>query len=67
MYGREHVVIVRPGTYGMLADTMFYMNEIRAENEYRTDVAALGAKELGLAKAFLEALEAPFAPEEFKA
>jgi DNA end-binding protein Ku len=66
MYGREHVVIVRPGNYGMLAHTMFYTDEIRFENEFRTDVQAVGAKELEVAKAFLEALEAPFAPEEFK-
>jgi len=29
MYGREHVVIVRPGKYGMLAHTMFYVDEVR--------------------------------------
>jgi DNA end-binding protein Ku len=66
MYGREHVIIVRPGRYGMLAHTMFYLDEIRSESEYQTDVAAVGAKELELAKTFLDALEAPFAPEEFK-
>jgi DNA end-binding protein Ku len=66
MYGREHVVIVRPGKYGMLAHTMFYVDEIRSENEFRTDVTVVGAKELDLAKTFPEALEAPFAPEEFK-
>ena len=66
MYGREHVVIVRPGKHGMLAHTMFYVDEIRSENEFRTDVAAVGAKELDLAKTFLNALEAPFAPDEFK-
>jgi DNA end-binding protein Ku len=66
MYGREHVVIVRPGKYGMVAHTMFYLEEIRWENEFRTDVAAIGAKELDLARTFLTALEATFAPEEFK-
>ena len=66
MYGREHVVIIRPGKYGLLAHTMFYVDEIRSESEFRTDVAEVGAKELELAKTFLEALEAPFAPEEFK-
>ena len=66
MHGREHVVIVRPGKYGMLAHTMFYVDEIRSENEFRTDVAAAGARELDLAKTFLNALEAPFAPDEFK-
>ena len=66
MYGREHVVIVRPGKHGMLAHTMFYVDEVRFENEFRTDVAGVGAKELDLAKTFLEAIEAPFAPDEFK-
>ena len=66
MYGREHVVIVRPGQHGILAHTMFYTDEIRFENEFRTDVQSVGPKEFELAKAFLEALEAPFAPEEFK-
>jgi DNA end-binding protein Ku len=66
MYGREHVVIVRPGKHGMLAHTMFYVDEVRSESEFRTDIQSVGAKELDLAKTFLEALEAPFAPEEFK-
>jgi len=66
MYGREHVVIVRPGEYGMLAHTMFYTDEIRFENQFRADVNGVGAKELELAKTFLQAIEAPFAPEEFK-
>ena len=66
MYGREHVVIVRQGKQGMLAHTMFYVDEIRSESEFRTDVKSVGAKELELAKTFLEALEGPFAPEELK-
>ena len=66
MHGREHVVIVRPGNHGILAHTMFYTDEIRSENEFRTDVTPVGPKELELAKTFLEAMEAPFAPEEFK-
>lgn len=66
MYGREHVVIVRPGEHGILAHTMFYTDEIRIENEFRANVEGIGTKELELAKTFLEAIEAPFAPEEFK-
>ena len=66
MYGREHVVIVRPGEYGILAHTMFYVDEIRFENEFRANVQGVGPKELELARTFLEAIEAPFAPEEFK-
>jgi DNA end-binding protein Ku len=66
MYGREHVVIVRPGEHGILAHTMFYTDEIRFESEFRANGEAVGTKELELAKTFLEAIEAPFAPEEFK-
>jgi DNA end-binding protein Ku len=66
MYGREHVVIVRPGEHGILAHTMFYVDEIRFENEFRANVQGVGPKELELARTFLEAIEAPFAPEEFK-
>jgi DNA end-binding protein Ku len=66
MYGREHVVIVRPSEHGILAHTMFYTDEIRFENEFRANVEGVGPKELELAKTFLEAIEAPFAPEEFK-
>jgi DNA end-binding protein Ku len=66
MYGREHVVIVRPGEHGILAHTMFYTDEIRFENEFHANEEGVGGKELQLAKAFLEAIEAPFAPEEFK-
>jgi non-homologous end joining protein Ku len=50
----------------MLTHTMFYVDQIRSENEFRTEVAAVGAKELELAKTFVNAMEAPFAPKEFK-
>jgi DNA end-binding protein Ku len=66
MYGREHVIIVRPGEHGILAHTMFYVDEVRFENEHQADAEGVGARELQLAKTFLEAIEAPFAPEEFK-
>jgi DNA end-binding protein Ku len=45
---------------------MFYTDEIRFENEFHANVEGVGAKELELAKTLLEAIEAPFAPEEFK-
>ena len=65
MHGREHVMVVRPGAKSLIAHTMFYTGEIRKENEFEaaTDIAA---KELDLAKKFVEAIAGPFAPEEFK-
>jgi DNA end-binding protein Ku len=65
MHGREHILVVRPGQKGLLAHTMFYNNEIRANNEAEAG-ADLAPKELDLAKTFVQAISGPFAPEEFK-
>ena len=66
MHGREHIMVVRAGQKGLLAHTMYYNNEIRAGNEFQTDLSAVAPKELELATTFVEAIAGPFAPEEFK-
>jgi DNA end-binding protein Ku len=66
MHGREHVVIVRPGRQGLLAHTMFYDDEVHAENEFKAKAEDVASKELQLARTFVEAIAGPFAPEEFK-
>jgi DNA end-binding protein Ku len=66
MHGREHIVILRPGSKGLLAHTMFYSHEIRATNEANAGTADIAPKELELAKTFVNAIAGPFAPEEFK-
>ncbi len=66
MHGREHVVIVRPGHRGLIAHTMYYVDEVRAEDEYPSDIAHANPKELALAKTFTEAIAGSFAPEEFR-
>jgi len=65
MHGREHVLVIRPAVKGLLAHTMFYSNEIRASNEVEARVSDVAPRELDLAKTFVEAIAAPFAPEEF--
>lgn len=65
MHGRNHVVIIRPAGKGLIAHTMYYVDEIRAENEYPANAAQSKSKELDLAKTFVQAIAAPFAPEEF--
>jgi DNA end-binding protein Ku len=65
MHGREHVVVIRPGAKGLLAHTMYYQDEVRAESEFETKISEVAPKELQLAKAFVEAIAGPFAPEEF--
>ena len=66
MHGREHIMVVRPGRKGLLAHTMYYNDEIRAENEFQTSISEVAPKELELATTFVEAISGPFAPEDFK-
>lgn len=66
MHGREHIVVVRPGAKSLLAHTMFYNDEIRSENEFEANPTEVAPRELDLAKKFVEAIAAPFAPEEFR-
>jgi DNA end-binding protein Ku len=66
MHGREHATVIRPGKHGLIAHTLFYQNEVRSAEEYRSDPALVSAKELDLAKTFVRALAAPFNPGKLK-
>lgn len=65
MHGREHVLVIRAGRKGLVAHTMFYENEVRRDQEYTADINSVQARELELARLFVESLEAPFAPERY--
>lgn len=66
MHNREHIVILRPGARGILLHTMYYMDEIRQVEEFRTDTSMVQEKELGLARMLIESLLAPFEPDKYK-
>jgi DNA end-binding protein Ku len=66
MHNREHVVILRPGNKGMLLHTMYYEDEIRKVEEFRTDTSAVKDKELALAKMLVESLVAEFEPAKYQ-
>jgi DNA end-binding protein Ku len=66
MHGREHVVVIRPAEKGLLAHTMSYQDEVRADNQFEARVSDVVPQELLLARTFVEAIAGPFAPEEFK-
>jgi DNA end-binding protein Ku len=66
MHRRDHVIILRPGKRGLIGHTMFYPDEVRASEEFRTDTSLVAAKELDLAKALVAALAQPFDPARFK-
>ena len=65
MHGRNHVVVIRTGAKGLIAHTMYYVNEVRVADEYATQARDVPAKEIDLARRFVEAIAAPFNPEEF--
>jgi DNA end-binding protein Ku len=66
MHGREHIMVVRAGSSGLLAHTMYYSDEVRGEQEFRTDASSVASKELDLATEFVRALAGPFDPEQYR-
>ena len=62
MHSREHIVVLRPGRNGMLLHTMYYEDEVRKVEEFRTDSTLIKDKEVDLAKMLIESLAAPFEP-----
>jgi len=66
MHNREHVVVLRPGKHGILLHTMYYRDEIRAMDEFRTDTSQVKDKELDLAVTLIATLAGAFEPEKYK-
>ncbi len=66
MHNREHIVLVRPGRYGLILHTMYYRDEVRTTEEFRADPSQVKDKEIELATMLIESLAAPFEPEKYK-
>ena len=66
MHNREHVIVLRPGAKGILSHTMFYQDEIRQVEEFRTDTSLVKEKELEMAKMLIASLEAEFEPQKYR-
>src|SRR5579864_911699 len=66
MHNREHIIILRPGAKGILSHTMFYQDEIRQVEEFRTDTSIVKDKELAMAKMLISSLEAEFEPQKYQ-
>jgi DNA end-binding protein Ku len=65
MHNREHIVIMRPGERGLLLHTMYFADEVRQTDEFRTDTENIRDKELALALSLVEALAADFEPQKY--
>jgi len=66
MHNREHIVILRPGDKGILLHTMYYEDEVRKIEEFRTDTTLVKDKELALATSLISSLEAEFEPIKYQ-
>jgi DNA end-binding protein Ku len=65
MHNREHIIILRPGSKGILSHTMYYQDEIRQVEEFRTDTSLVKDKELEMAKMLISSLESDFEPQKY--
>jgi DNA end-binding protein Ku len=65
MHNREHIIVLRPGAKGILSHTMYYPDEIRQVDEFRTDTSLVKDKELDMAKMLISSLEADFEPQKY--
>lgn len=66
MHGREHVVIIRPTSKGMVLHTMYYVDELQRENQAGGEAkGSFSAKEVDMAKKLIDTLAAPFKPSEY--
>src|SRR5450432_2132286 len=65
MHNREHIIVLRPGSKGILSHTMYYQDEIRQVEEFRTDTSLVKDKELAMAKMLISSLEAEFEPQKY--
>ena len=65
MHNREHIIVIRPSHSGMMLHTMYYRSEIRAADEFRTDISQLKDKEMALARTLVESLADEFQPEKY--
>ena len=65
MHNREHIIVLRPGAKGILSHTMYYQDEIRQVDEFRTDTSLVKEKELAMAKMLISSLEAEFEPQKY--
>ncbi|MBI3209548.1 MAG: Ku protein [Candidatus Solibacter usitatus] len=66
MHNREHIVILRPSHQGLTLHTMYFEDELRQTEAFRTDTSLVKEKELEMAMMLVEALAAGFEPAKYK-
>lgn len=65
MHNREHIVILRPSGQGITLHTMYYEDEIRKTEAFRTDTTLVKEKELAMATMLIDSMAGAFEPEKY--
>jgi DNA end-binding protein Ku len=65
-HNREHLVLLRPGVFGLILHTLYYQDEVRALEEFRTDTSQIQGRELELATLLVDSLAAAFEPAKYR-
>jgi DNA end-binding protein Ku len=65
MHNREHVVVLRPASNGLVLHTMFYKDELHEARKPKLSEKDYTRQELQLAEKLIHTLAAPFKPEKF--
>ncbi len=66
MHQREHVAVLRPGVCGIILQTLFYHDEVRAVNEFRTDETLTRGKDVAMAVKLAQSMAAKWEPEKYR-
>ena len=66
LHSREYLVLLRLGRFGLLVRTLFYADEVRALDEFRTETEWVAPQELELAHRLVESLAGPFEPAKYQ-
>lgn len=65
MHNREHIIVLRAGPKGIILHTMYFEDEVRRTDEFRTDTSMVNEKELKLAMMLVDSLKGPFEPGKY--
>lgn len=63
---KESLCLLRPTDKGIVLETLFYPDEIRAQTDLKLADAAVDERELNMAKSLVDLLYEDFSPEKYK-
>lgn len=65
LHQREHVAILRAGKRGIMLQTLYYHDEVRAIQEFRTDCGLVKPAEIAMARQLVKKMTAAWQPQKY--